>query len=171
MDGNLKISSLNPKRREENKDKEEKMEAFLKEIGREIYSEEKNKSSKEEIREKYKKIVEKYNLDFETARALTAYYFGTEDKWVKIAAELSPVVASIKAQIRRKIEEKLSQALYLHKKTEKIISKALKALNENECYLKRGIYKDREKTIEILEKEIETLKDFGAWIVDKGIVI
>ncbi len=153
------------------------MEAFLKEIGREIYSEEKNKSSKEEIREKYIKIVKKYNLDFETARALTAYYFGTADKWVKIAAELSPVVASIKSQIRRKIEGKLSQALYLHKKTEKIISKALKeitsekALNENECYLKRGIYKDREKMIEILEKEIETLKDFGAWIVDKGIVI
>ena len=153
------------------------MEAFLKEIGREIYSEEKNKSSKEEIREKYIKIVKKYNLDFETARALTAYYFGTADKWVKIAAELSPVVTSIKAQIRRKIEGKLSQALYLHREAGKIISKALKeitseeALNKNECYLKRGIYKDREKMIKILEKEIETLKDFGAWVIDKGIVI
>jgi len=30
----------------------------------------------------------------------------------------------------------------------------------NECYLEKEIYKDSEKVIEILEKEIEILKDF-----------
>ena len=153
------------------------MEAFLKEIGREIYESEKRNKSEEEIRKKYEEIVKKYDLDFETARALTVYYFGTADKgkWAKIAAELSPVVILIKAQIRRKIEGKLSQALYLHREVGKIISKALKEITSeealNECYLKRGIYKDRERMIEILEKEIETLKGFGAWVVDKGIVM
>ena len=80
------------------------MEEFLKEIGREIYESEKKNKNEEEIRKKYEEIVKKYDLDFETARALIAYYFTTADKWLKIAAELSPVVTLINVQIRKIIE-------------------------------------------------------------------
>ena len=159
------------------KESGEIMEAFLKEISKSIRESKDKDKSEEEIRKKYREIVKKYDVNFETARALIAYYFGREDKWVKIAAELSPFVTLIKSQIRSKIKRKLSQALSLHKEGEKILSKAVEEITSEEAlngcyyYLERGIYKDRERIIKILEKEIETLKGFGAWVVDKGIVI
>ena len=153
------------------------MEEFLKEIGREIYESEKKNKNEEEIRKKYEEIVKKYDLDFETARALIAYYFTTADKWLKIAAELSPVVTLINVQIRKIIERQLEEALHLHREAEGIISEMLKKISsnasDNKYYLvyKGGVYKDRERMIKILRKEIEALEGFGAQIVDRGWIV
>jgi len=139
------------------------MKVFLEEISREIRESEKKDKSEEEIRKKYKEIVKKYGLDFERARALIVYHFEAEDKWIKIATQLSSSVNRIKLQIRREIEGKLLHLQYLHSEAEEIISKMLKEITSkvlNECYLEKEIYKDSEKVIEILEKEIEILKDF-----------
>ena len=139
------------------------MKVFLEEISREIRESEKKDKSEEEIKKKYKEIVKKYGLDFERARALIVYYFEAEDKWIKIATQLSSSVSRIKLQIRREIEGKLLHLQYLHSEAEEIISKMLKEITSkvlNECYLEKEIYKDSEKVIEILEKEIEILKDF-----------
>jgi len=90
------------------------MKVFLEEISREIRESEKKDKSEEEIKKKYKEIVKKYGLDFERARALIVYYFEAEDKWIKIATQLSSSVSRIKLQIRREIEGKLLHLQYLH---------------------------------------------------------